>query len=280
MKILAILFVCFGLIYAQSFSGEFIYAANKSYKVYIHDFKDNNIIKNCGDENIDETIDLNSFILYVGDKRYEGKKDESGIVFSPIAKVSYNDENVTIKMLVKKIILPIIKKQNIKVLSYYDENTCFIKSEFDENQTMVYEPYSNYSSISYINYIDENVTNYQTFISNFNGVHPTFQTKNRVISNKDLSDFDIKSVYDLNSSEAINLLKSKILSKFKADAGVQNDSEAKDEFFDFNNITFNENFSISPLGITFYYPECELMPCINGGITVFFDFKELFKFKK
>ncbi|EDO9794422.1 hypothetical protein GO117_02815 [Campylobacter fetus] len=284
MKLLLLLSVMFGLIFGVNFNGEFIYAANKNYQIYIHDFGINGLVKGCGDDNDDEKIDLNSYIFYVGNKKYYGKKEGSEIHFAPIAVVSYNDSNVTVKMLLKKTDIPIIKKMDIDAISYYDENTCYIKSEFrtdkDTNETeLSAQKQANFSSLSYIIYLDENITTYQTFVSNFNGVHPTFHIINRVVD-ANASAFDIRSVYDLNKTELIEKLKNRLLTKFKIDNNITNDDDAKAEFFDFDAIEFNDNFAITKNEISFYYSQCELLPCINDGISVSFDFKELENYKK
>ncbi len=51
------------------------FSANKNYQIYIHDFGINGLVKGCGDDNDDEKIDLNSYIFYVGNKKYYGKKE-------------------------------------------------------------------------------------------------------------------------------------------------------------------------------------------------------------
>ncbi|AII14605.1 hypothetical protein CIG1485E_0760 [Campylobacter iguaniorum] len=280
MKIFLILLFGFVAIFANNFTGKFIYGANKNYKVYIHDFGANNLTKSCGGEDIDEITDLDSFVLYVGDKKYIGSKQGSQITFSPIAIASYNDKNITLKMLVKSVVLPILRDENISVLSHYDSDTCFIKSKFDsQNDTLILQPNSNYSSLSYIKYIDENLTTYQNLISNYNGVHPIFTTVNKVV-NHDGTPHDLSQIYDLNSTELLANLKSKILNNFKQDNPATGDDEAKSMFFDFDTISFTENFAFEAEGITFYYPGCEILPCINGGISVFFSFSELSRYKK
>lgn len=280
MKIFLILLFGFVTIFANNFTGKFIYGVNKNYKVYIHDFGTNNLVKSCGGEDIDEITDLDSFILYVGNKKYIGTKQGNQITFSPIAIATYNDNNVTLKMLVKSVILPVLRDENISVLSYYDSDTCFIKSKFDsQNDTLILQPNSNYSSLSYIKYIDENLSTYQNLISNYNGVHPIFTTVNRVV-NKDGSPHDLSQIYDLNNTKLIANLKSKILDKFKQDNAATDEEEAKSMFFDFDTISFTENFSFEAEGITFYYPGCEILPCINGGMSIFFSFSELSRYKK
>lgn len=280
MKFALILLMFFSTLFAGFFTGKFIYGSNGDYQIFIHDFGGNDILKSCGGEDSDENVSLNRFIMYKNTDKFEGKKVGQIIIFSNLDEVWYNDKNITIKTKNKEINFPILKYLDINVLTKYNSDNCFVKSSFKQNlQNQKIDPYSNYLSLSYINYMDENFTSYQTFISNFNGIHPTFKIINKVVD-KNNNLLDLHKIYDLNNTKLLKTLKYKILSEYKKINNIQNDLDAKNDFFDFNSIDFTNNFCIDKNGITFYYPECQILPCMSDGISVFFNFDELKDYKQ